>query len=400
MATHPQRLARLQAALKEQGLAGAVISNSRDVYYYTGVALPAWLLVRHDDYRLSLRRGLEALAYLDSTCTLDEGCLVAEGRLERACSLLFSGPGQGEKIGAELDLIPMATGLELMKALGGRQLADVTPLVMAQRVVKDQGEIASLEKACAAVQAGHRAGLAALRPGLSELELAVAIESAQRLAGHLGTYFLRQFDVLMGGGPVASGPNLGRITGTVFTLTGVGLHSSLPGGPSLRALQPGDLAETDIPACVEGYHADQSRMYGLDPLPEGTDEVYAGLRAISDRLLAELRPGLTCAQACQLADQAAQDLGLEKSFQRFPNGSKAHYIGHGVGLELNEPPVLAAKSQTPLQENMTLALELHMLHPQGLLMKLEDTFVLTAQGGRNLTPQGRRVNRPGDDPQA
>jgi Xaa-Pro aminopeptidase len=386
---HLARIATLQQALAAHGLEGAVLAFSRDIYYYTGLALPAWLLVRQGDWRLFLRRGLETLP---EACPLDKERISAGLNLAQACAQVFPGAGQGRKIGLELDLLTVLEGKRYQAALGSRELVDVTPLVMAQRLVKDPEELACLEAACAVMALGHQAALKALRPGVSELAWAAAIENAQRLAGHQGVYFLRQADVLMGRGPAASGPHLVQNSGTIFTVTGVGLHPSLPAGPSARCLEPGDLALADIPSCVGGYHGDMSRMYALGTPPAGARELCWALQEISDGLLDGLRPGMAGQEACQLAHGLAGRLGLADSFQRLPSGLAIHYIGHGVGLELNEPPLITPKNPAPLQAGMTLALELHMLHPAGYLLKLEDTMHLTNQGGRLLTTEGRSLN--------
>lgn len=386
---HAPRIANLQATLSDHGLAGAILAFSRDVYYYTGLALPAWLMVRPHDWRLFLRRGPETLP---QSCPIERERITAGLDLATACAQFFPGAGQGEKVGLELDMLSVLEGRRYQQALGARELVDVWPLVMGMRQVKDPGEVACLEGACAALAAGHRAALMALRPGVSELEWAAAIEDAQRRAGHLGVFFFHQRDVLMGRGPVASGPHLTRTTGTVFTATGAGLHPALPAGPSARIIQPGDLVLCDIPACREGYHADMSRMYALGDPPAGAAELCAALKEIGDGLLAGLRPGMTCQEACALAQGLAAGLGQAEAFQRLPSGAAIAYIGHGVGLELNEPPLITPRNPAVLLEDMTLALELHLLHPGGYLLKLEDTMVLTAQGGRLLTPEGRGLN--------
>ena len=75
----------------------------------------------------------------------------------------------------------------------------------------------------------------------------------------------------------------------------------------------------------------------------------------------------------------------------FASKVKAHFVGHGIGLELNEPPLLARKGDTVLKEGMVLAIEMHVMEPDGLTMKLEDTVHLTAQGARLLTLSPREL---------
>ncbi len=385
---HLGRLDAFQQAIAEKGLCGAVLFYSRDVYYYTGTAQPSYLLVRPDDYQLCVRRGID-WARRESWLPAEK--ILAEKSLARACGRLFPGQGQGEKVGLELDLLPASQAPRFGKALGGRQPLNCSPLVLEQRMVKDALEIQNLQAACTALYEGHQAAQEALRPGVSELELAVAIEAAQRRAGHDGMIFFRQHDVMMSRGPVASGPNLKEVSGAVFTFTGRGLSPAMPAGPSRRIMQAGELVLVDIPACVEGYHADQSRMYYLGRPPDAAQEAYSRLRRVVDLLMAGMSPGMTCGQAYALAGQLARQEGVADSFLRFPNGDKAHFVGHGVGLEMNEPPVLAKGLDYRLRSGNVLALEMHLLDYQGHTVKLEDTMHLSDQGCRLLTRAPREI---------
>ena len=97
---------------------------------------------------------------------------------------------------------------------------DVSEIVLSQRQNKDGLEIEAVRKACRAVEAGHDWIMAGLKPGLTELELAAGLEQAHRLAGHEGHIFFRRPDFFMSRGPLASGPNLARFSGTVYSVTG------------------------------------------------------------------------------------------------------------------------------------------------------------------------------------
>ena len=382
------RINRLQEVIRDRDLAGAILFYSRDIYYYTGTSQPAYLVVLPDDYRLLIRRGYD-IARRESGLAADR---IQDGRKPQAMmERLFPGPGTGEEVGTELDVLTVPQAQSLGRALGERQLVDLSAAVLQQRMVKDAGEIESIKKACAAIQAGHLATLSCLRPGLSELELAAAVENAQRLAGHEGCFFMRVTDFVMSRGPLASGPNLRQTSGTLFTLSGAGLSSAVSTGPSRRIIKRGDLVLVDIPACVEGYHADQSRTYAVSQAPARATDLFWHLREVADHLIGRLRPGMTTGEAFALAQARAVELDLGEAFMAFASGAKAHFVGHGIGLELNEPPLLARHGDTVLQEGMVLAIEMHLMEPDGLTLKLEDTVHLTAQGTEILTMSPREL---------
>jgi Xaa-Pro aminopeptidase len=337
------RINRLQEAIRDRDLAGAILFYSRDIYYYTGTSQPAYLVVLPDDYRLLVRQGYE-IARRESG--LEAERILDERKPQAMIQRLFPGPGTGEKVGTELDMLTVPHAQSLYRALGGRQLVDLSPAVLQQRMVKDAGEIESIGMACAAIQAGHLAAVSCLRAGRSELELAAAVENAQRLAGHEGCFFMRVTDFVMSRGPLASGPNLRQTSGTLFTLSGAGLSSAVSTGPSRRIMNRGDLVLVDIPACVEGYHADQSRTYAVGQAPARASDIFCYLREVADHLIRRLRPGMTAGEAFALAQARAVELDLGEAFMAFASKAKAHFVGHGIGLELNEPPLLARHGDT------------------------------------------------------
>jgi Xaa-Pro dipeptidase len=388
----PDRIANARARLEADNLAGCILFYSRDVLYYTGTAQPAWLILRPDDYRLFVRSGMEFTA---RESWLPPDRITRERSLSAAAREMFPGEGRGRDIGTELDLLPVLQAPVFQKAVGGRRLVDFSPAVLEQRGIKAEEEVEVIREACAAAAAGHEAAVEFLSSNAekTELALAAAVENAHRLAGHEGLFFMRQADFVMGRGPLASGPNLREISGVVFTITGRGLSAAVPAGASRRPLKRGELILIDIPTCIKGYHADQTRMYCLGRPPHHAVDLYDRLLELADGLLESIRPGLTCDQVYGMARREAGRLGIEDSLLRFPTGIQAHFVGHGLGLELNEPPLIAGGRSDELMANMVLALELHVMDRDGITLKLEDTFLLSETGCRLLTssPRGLTV---------
>jgi Xaa-Pro aminopeptidase len=385
---YDKRISRLQEILEERGLAGAILSYSRDVFYYTGTAQPSYFIVLPNDHMLFVRRGFE---FARRESGLEAERIVSEGSIKKIFNQMFPGVGAREKVGTELDVLTVAQSRLLSQDLGERELVDISSDILDQRMIKDSEEITSVKKACQAVHAGHLAVVSCLRAGMRELDLAASVENAQRLAGHEGIFFMRFPDFVMSRGPLASGPNLRHTSGTVYTITGVGLSSAVPAGPSLRIMEPGDLVLVDIPACVEGYHADQSRTYAIGEIPEGALDLFYRLREVSDFLINRMSPGMTTGEAFELAKARATELDLGQAFMGFESQPNTHFIGHGLGLELNEPPLLIRDGDLILEQGMVLAIEMHVMIPGGMTVKLEDTVHLTREGVQILTISPREL---------
>jgi Xaa-Pro dipeptidase len=262
------RISHVQKNLVEQDLSGALIFYSRDVFYYTGTAQPSYLVILPDDYRLFVWSGYNFALH---DVFIDKEKVEEERRLETIFKKMFHGT---RRIGTELDVLTIEQFKTFKKTFLHYEFINITPIVLEQRKTKAPSEIEKIRKACEAIHQGHETVLSVLTEGLTELELAASVENAHRLAGHEGIFFIRQPDFFMSRGPLSSGENLFKISGVVYTITGVGLSPSVPAGPSRRRIARGDLVMVDIPVMVDGHHADQTRTYCLGKASERVMSMY------------------------------------------------------------------------------------------------------------------------------
>jgi len=383
------RIHLLQRRLAEEGLDAALLVYSRDILYYTGTAQPSCLLVTPDDYTLYVRSGFE---FAVQDVIIGREKLAEERRLEKilagALSRLAGRPG---KIGTELDILTAEQYEALRKSCPGADFVNISSITLEQRKVKEPVEINRLRRACDAVHAGHEAALETLREGVTELELAAAVENAHRLAGHEGIFFIRLPDFFMSRGPIGAGPNLSKISGVVYTITGVGMSPAVPAGPSRRAIGRGETVVVDIPTLVEGYHADQTRTYCIGKAGEGIHALYGDLLAVADHLIGTIRPGMTGRDVYRMARQKADDLGRSAEFMSFGGGKASRILGHGIGLELNEPPILSEHDTSSIPKGCVVALDMHMMTQGGGVVKLEDMIHVGRGGNEILTRSPRQL---------
>jgi len=383
-----ERIERLQESLRGANISGVVLFNSRDVFYYTGTAQPSCLFVSPQDYLLFVRAGID---FARKEVTLPQGKIREERSLEKVLQGVSARLEKTGTIGTELDLIPARNFLELRRILRGFKITDISPMVLEQRGTKDLSEIAAVKRACAIIHKGHERVLTVLRKGITELELAAAVEDAHRLGGHEGLFFIRQPDFFMGRGPLASGQNLYQNSGLVYTISGTGLSASVPAGPSRKEIKKGDLVVVDIPVHVEGYHADQTRTYVLGKPTEEVGALFSSLKEIADHLIGSIRAGMRCSDIYQIALSLAEKLGVGKQFMNFGQGQKSKIIGHGVGIELNEPPILSASESLEISENCVIALDMHLMDEKHGVVKLEDMVLIGERKNDLLTITPREL---------
>jgi Xaa-Pro aminopeptidase len=381
------RIKTLQDKLVDNNLACALLVYSRNILYYTGTAQPSYLLVTPEDYRLFVRSGYD---FVLKDVSIGKEKITEERRLENiAMKIPIAAGDRNRRIGIEPDILTAEQFEIFRKVFPEMIFINVSPIILEQRKSKDPGEIEKIRQACEAIHQGHEAVLSVLKEGVTELELAAAVENAHRLAGHEGIFFIRQPDFFMSRGPITSGPNLFRNSGVVYTITGVGLSPAVPAGPSRRNIEKGDVVVVDIPTLVEGYHADQTRTYCLGRAGDPIRAMYADLKAIADELIAKIRPGMTCREIYRMALEKAASLGRQQQFQNFGQGRRSRLIGHGIGLELNEPPIPSEYDISPVKENYVIALDLHMLDEALGVVKLEDMVLIGKEGNEILTKSPR-----------
>ncbi|MBC8392159.1 MAG: aminopeptidase P family protein [Deltaproteobacteria bacterium] len=380
------RIKILQDKIKEGELSSALLFYSRDILYYTGTAQPSYLVVLPEDYFLFVRSGF-GFALNDVFIPKDR--IRDERKLENIYKELFPRSPTKKKIGTELDILTVNQFNKFKMIFSGYEFVDLSPVILDQRKKKDESEINKIKAACEAVDRGHNAVLESLKEGITELELAAAVENAHRLSGHEGIFFIRQPDFFMSRGPISSGPNLFKISGVVYTITGVGLSPSVPAGPSRRSISRGDLVMVDIPTLVEGYHADQTRSYIIGKANEKIESLYSQLKEIADYLIQHIKPGLKCSQIYQMAIEKSKKLAVSASFLNFGKGKKSRMIGHGIGLELNEPPILSLYDDSEVSDGYVVALDMHMMDENVGVVKLEDMILITNNGNEILTGSPR-----------
>jgi len=378
------RIDTFTAAVAEAGMAAVLVMQPTDVYYLAGTGQPCNLLVTPGrEPVLFARRYLELARRASRVERVLEGAGFSAVARE---AQLGEGP-----LGMELDVLPAGLVDRARKAFSEREIVDCSGLLLAQRAVKDAEEVEAMRASVALFGALHEAMAAHLRPGVAEHELAAELVRGLRRAGHEGVIFQRRWDArLPAEGALASGDNLTTMSRGPITVTGVGLSEAFPMGASKRRLERGDLVNVDLGLNLAGYHGDIARTYAVGELPDGIAPLATACREIQDVALAAIRPGVSSESVYDAALAAARRLGVEDSFMGYGE-LKGPYIGHGIGLELDEPPVLGPGVDTPLEAGMVLAVEPKLISPAFGAVNIEDDVVVTADGCELLGDLPRSV---------
>lgn len=384
-----ERIVGFQSRLRSNGFAAAVMMHPRDVYYFAGTGQPCNLVIPAEGKpTLLARRALDWVRNDSNISNIVKGSGIKELRMALQSAGVLE---DGAKLGLCLDIVPTLLCRKLEQSLPECIIEDVSTLLLEQRLYKDEKEIAAIRTAADLFQRAHKVMLQELRPGVTELEVASKVYAELRRGEHEGIPRFRRWDAtLHPDGLVISGSNTWHISGHAMTVTGVGLSPSVPWGPSTRPMASGETVVIDIGINYHGYHADIARTYIVGKATEEQKRVFDVLKQVYMAIFAQVKPGVTGKALFKTAWEILESCGLERYFQGYGE-MKGNYVGHGIGLEMDEPPVLDANCTTALAENMTIALEPKVIIPEWGAIDLEDTAVVTATGCEIFCPVPREL---------
>jgi Xaa-Pro aminopeptidase len=372
------RITRLQEALARQGADGALLVQKADLYYFSGTDQDAHLWVPVSGEPLLLvRKSLERAvrdAQIDRIVPLESLRELAE-RLEAP-------GGPPRRIGIELDVIPAALYLRYGRALPDAELLDASPLVRSVRMVKSAYELSRMRAAARIADRLYERIPAFLRESANETELALRAERFYREHGHPGLSRTRGFNMETVYGHIMAGPGGAEPSGTVGPTGGAGLGPWFSQGAGWTPIRPQEPVMVDYTACVDGYLSDQARVFSIGPLPEKMQRAYAVMVEVQDALAEAGRPGVRAGDLYDRAHRIVERAGLAEGFMGSPR--PVPFVGHGVGLELDEWPVITRRADLTLEEGMTLALEPKVVFPGEGVVGVENTFVVGPRGLERL----------------
>lgn len=242
--------------------------------------------------------------------------------------------------------------LRMQQALPAALFKPGTPVMEACRGRKDAEEIAFLQYAASAVDEAYEAGLAAIRVGATEMDVARAISDATNAQGLI----------------------------TSFGIVGAGPHGAMPHyHTGHKQLEPGDVIVMDFGGTYHGYFADITRTACLGEASEEAKKVYRIVRDAHYAAREVAKPGVAAQEVDRAARRVIADAGYGEYF--------VHRVGHGIGLQCHEPPYMVEGNETLLAEGHTFTVEPGIYLPDRFGVRLENVVVITSDGCRSLNAE-------------
>jgi Xaa-Pro aminopeptidase len=377
------RLVKVQAKLRSRDLDGALILQKADLFYLSGTAQNAGLFVPADgEPILAVRRSLHRAR----TESAWPEVVPMKGWEDLPGLLAHRGYGSFRNLGLELDVVPARIYLQLGEILEGVRFTDVSPILREVRMVKSPFEIERIEQAAEQLRQVFALIPEMFREGCQrEIDLAARIEGALRQRRHQGLVRTRRFGLEMYFGAVSAGASASYPTDFDGPDGVEGLYAAAPQSGGERLLRRGEPIFVDLCGGYEGYIADKTRIF----VPGGLrDEEMLRAHHFALQLQAEIqarmRPGAHTGRIYQAIEEMVRESPFAGNFMGYGD-NRSRFVGHGVGLELDELPVLTAKSEVMLREGMVVAVEPKFFFGDRGGVGIENTWVITQDGCRNLT---------------
>ncbi|MBQ9043602.1 MAG: aminopeptidase P family protein [Eggerthellaceae bacterium] len=362
-----QRQAVVRAACEQLGVTALLVRDTPNIRWITGFdgvfdeeRAHALLVGRdftslHTDSRYSNALH-EAVASTGSNIIVDE---VRVGHFQFAHQSLA--PGVDGAFFGKLGFEDSITYAEYVKAAGLFGTAALVPtndVVLSLRSVKSPMELDRLRAAQAITDAAFRHIVGFMRPGMTEREVQLELEGYMMRCGADGLAF---------GSIVACGAN------------GADPHAV----PSDKRLEAGQCVVMDFGARAYGYCSDMTRVVFLGEPTGEMARAWDVLRKANETVERMLRPGVTGIEAHETAERVLEEGGF--------GGRMGHGLGHGVGLECHELPVLNTRNAAPLVEGNVVTVEPGIYLPGEFGMRLEDCGVITADGYEVFSQLGHEM---------
>ncbi len=376
------RIVALQALLRENGVDAAVIRQNADLFYFTGTVQDAHLIVPSSGNPVFLvRRSLaraEAESPLRPIMQMKSMAQVREATFE-AC-----GTGEPKTIGFELDVLPANTFFFYdEKIFPKQQIVDISGPIRKVRMIKSSWEIGIMRDAAAISKLVAESVPHLLTPGMTELELCAELEAISRKAGNSGMTRLRAFNMEMIFGHILSGPNAAVPSYTDAPTGGPGISPAFGQGAGNRKISAGEIVSVDTMIISNGYANDQTRNFCIGPPPPRLASAYEFVQSVHARFRNLARPGAITGELYEAVWRWAREAGWAEWFMGCSD-PKVTFVGHGIGVEVDEFPFIAQGQKLELQQGMVLAFEPKIIIPDEGIAGLENSYLVTSDGSESF----------------
>jgi len=383
------RQLEIQSRMRESGLDALFVLQNADLYYFSGTVQVGLLCIPAEGEPVFLVQKSLSRARQESPL---ERLIAIRGLRKAPEALEAEGIRHLRRVGLEMDVLPAAQYLRLREIFSATEFVDVSEEIRRLRMIKSAYEVAQIRRAAGMLGLAFREIPGWMRPGATELEISANLEGLLRRLGHQGMVRMRGFNYEISYGTVSVGSNACHPTYFPGPVGFTGLYPAVPNGGSYSRLERGHTLMADVVGGFGGYIADKTRTFSLGEPPGDMEAAHTLILEILRELEAMLKPGVPCEKLWEHSLDRVKHSPYADGYMGLGD-SRVRFLGHGVGLELDELPVLAKDSSIALQPGMTLAVEPKIFFPGRGGIGVENTYLITETVCENLTPFPEEIIR-------
>ena len=295
----------------------------------------------------------------------------------------FYGLEMPEKLLLEADELTYNDYIRLQKIFNPKETGNATAMMRELRRIKTPYEIEMFRISAERHTKTYAEIPECFRPGMTDLEFQYEIEKRMRKNGSIGLFraFGANMDIFMGS--ILAGENAEVPSPFDFALGGSGIDASCPLGANGTPLKEGTAIMVDMAGNYTAYMTDMTRVFSVGHLTELAYRAHQTALLIESEIENIARPGTPCAELYEIAATITESQRLGAYFM----GTKQHakFVGHGIGIQINELPVLTPRSKDMLEPNMVFALEPKYVIPGIGAVGIENSFLVTETGLEKIT---------------
>jgi Xaa-Pro aminopeptidase len=382
-----QRIKKIQVHLKNNKIDGTLIIQNTDLFYFTGTIQQAHLYIPAEGEPLLMVRKSYERAKGESNIKK----IIPFTSPKQIPDLLrkngYEIPG---KLGLECDVMPANMYFTYRDCFSNSKLVDVSHLIRLVRSVKSDYEIQIINKAALFSDAVARKAKELLKEGMTEIEFAGKVEAEARKLGHQGIVRMRLWGSEMFYGHIMSGPSAAVPSFLSSPTGGIGAGQAVAQGPGFTLIRKHQPVLVDYVFAWMGYLSDHTRIFSIGDLPGELTKAHQAMLDIHEMIKKEAKPGVRSGDIYEMAIGKAEDLGFGDNFMGVGD-QRIRFIGHGIGLELDEYPFLARGQTMPLEEGMTIAVEPKLVFPEKGVVGIENTHIVGKNGLIQLTVADEQI---------
>jgi len=373
------RIDKLRRGMAARGIELAIILQNVDILYFTGTLQRGVLAVSAEHgpaffvekslYRAQIETPLEIIPIKRDKEVKD--ILVEKKMYPARCAM-------------ELDVVPVAIYERWKSLLGLSEASDLSAIIRDCRLIKSEFEIDQFRRSGEICERIFEKAKTIVKEGIREVDIDAELIAEGRKWGHQGFLRMRGLNQEMMSCYVTHGYSTTVTSGADVPISGIGLTHAIGQGSSVNVVRHGIPVIIDYGGGYNGYITDETRAYATAPLKEIFLKPFGVSRDIIEETMGFAKEGVDATEIFGRALKRVKAAGLEDHFMGHGEG-QVSFIGHGLGLEINELPVITPRHKIILQEGMVFAFEPKFVFPNEGAMGIEVDFVVRKDGLERLT---------------